>query len=160
MRAEAPRFLADAMLGRLARWLRLLGVDCAYLPHLPDAALLALARCEGRILVTRDRELARRAGAHGCLLAETEIGAELRRVVTRFGLPAAPAFTRCLRCNRPVRPVHPAAARPFLPPAVGAGASPFTRCPACRRLYWRGGHARRAAARLEAMLGGTERGKA
>src|SRR5215207_8725140 len=56
---HSPHFLADAMLGRLARWLRVMGFDTAYDPALTDPALVALARRDGRVLLTRDRRLLR-----------------------------------------------------------------------------------------------------
>ncbi len=59
---RAPRFLVDAMLGRLARWLRLLGYDSVYFIHTADAELVRLARADGRIILTRDHGLARRRG--------------------------------------------------------------------------------------------------
>ncbi len=85
--ATAPRFLADAMLGRLARWLRVLGLDTAYDPAVPDSLLVSWARAEERILLTRDRALLAELGPLPALLVGPDAPLlQLREVVAAVGL--------------------------------------------------------------------------
>jgi uncharacterized protein with PIN domain len=151
-----PRFLADVMLERLARWLRAADVDTASAPPTaPDAAVRALAAAEGRVLLTRDRRLAeacaREGPARACHRVRADAPlAQLLEVAGAFGLgrPApAPAltFARCLVCNTPLRP-----APGDVLPAPAPPDRPLRECPNCGRVYWEGGHTRRMRAALAA----------
>jgi len=145
-----PRFFCDAMLGRLARWLRALGIDAAYQADIADADLVARARSQGRLVLTRDRRLAEEMGAERALLiAADRPVAQLREVFDGLGL-AVPErlFTRCTVCNAAVEPLPPEEARAHVPANVLARHAAFTRCPACGRVYWEGGHARRMRERM------------
>lgn len=137
---SAPRFLCDAMLGRLAKWLRLLGYDARYV-NLPDGDLVALARAEGRVLLTRDTELARRpeVGPHG-FIRHDRVQHQLRQVAVEFRLGPERAGTRCMRCNVVVEVLPRAAAAGRVPPHVWRTQQDFKRCPACGRIYWPGTH--------------------
>ena len=149
-----PLFAADAMLGRLARWLRVLGYDTTCDAQLADPDLVRAADAEGRVLLTRDRHLLRELRpAHSLELRQDEPLAQLRHVVQELGL-AGPRrlFTRCLLCNCVLQEVPAAEARPLLPPGVQALDGPVRRCPACRRLYWNGSHVRRMRAALQRGL--------
>jgi uncharacterized protein len=146
------RFVADAMLGRLARWLRAVGCDCVQLPlHAPDAELVALARSEDRVLLTRDRHLLRELRPPRWLeITSDEPLEQLRAVVARFGI-AKPAtyFTRCMVDNTPLHEVALTDVVDRVPPGAREVPGPFRECTACRRVYWRGSHARR----MERILG-------
>jgi uncharacterized protein with PIN domain len=144
-----PRFLCDEMLGKLARELRALGYDAAYARDRPDRAILERATTEDRLLVTRDRQLADRAGSRALLLATKDPAEQLAALVDRLELaPTAEAFlTRCLACN--VELV--AADRPEQLPDSQAGVDHW-RCPECDRLYWPGTHARDMLERLREHL--------
>ena len=148
--SAAPRFFCDAMLGRLARWLRALGFDTAYEADIADAELAARAAVEGRLVLTRDRRLAEEQGVEDVLVivAEQPV-AQLREVFTRLAL-AVPdrLFTRCTVCNTVVEPLPAGEARARVPPNVLARQTDFTRCPTCGRIYWEGGHAHRMRNRL------------
>jgi len=134
------RFVADAMLGRLARWLRILGYDTLYNAAWDDPYLVRLARAEGRVLLTRDTGLARRRGVR-VLLVEGEMLdeqiAHLRRVL---GIAARAAYSRCPVCNGELRPVSKEIMRGRVPPYVFATQQVFRVCPDCGRAYWRGTH--------------------
>ena len=135
-----PRFLCDAMLGRLARWLRLLGYDARY-ADLPDEALVALARVEGRVLLTRDTRLVRRpdVGPHG-FIRHDRVPEQLRQVAADFRLGPDRAGTRCLRCNVALEALPREGAAGRVPPHVWRTQHQFTRCPSCARIYWPGTH--------------------
>ena len=159
----APAFLADAMLGRLARWLRVLGYDTAFDPDLPDAALVRLAAGEGRVLLTRDRHLLRELRpARALEIREDTPLAQLREVIDALGLaPPRELFTRCLVCNTPLETVAASMAdagtlggalRDTIPPSARELDGPVRRCAGCGRTYWPGSHVRRMRAALEAAL--------
>jgi len=142
MREEmaTPRFLCDAMLGRLARWLRVLGYDAGY-ADLPDDGLVALARAEGRVLLTRDTRLIRRPDVGPCaFIRHDRVRDQLRQVAADCHLGPARAGTRCLRCNVALEDLPRDAAAGRVPPHVWRTHQQFTRCPSCARIYWPGTH--------------------
>lgn len=138
---EIRAFLADEMLGRLSRTLRLLGFDTEYVKGVEDAALLARADADGRALLTRDTQLAERARARGlaCVLVRAiEHEAQAREVLAALALVPDPArlMSRCSACNAELRP-----ARDDEAAAAPEGARPpFWRCDGCGKLYWEGSH--------------------
>jgi uncharacterized protein with PIN domain len=153
---EAPRFAADAMLGRLARWLRVLGWDTFYDIAVADPVLVRLAREEARVLLTRDRHLLRELRpALSFEVRQDDPLQQLRDLVQGLQL-AAPRelFTRCLLCNAALETMDPAEARPLLPEGVRELPRPVRRCPMCGRLYWEGSHVRRMRAAIERVLPG------
>jgi uncharacterized protein with PIN domain len=135
-----PRFLADAMLERLARWLRVLGFDAECAAG-PDGAIMERAAAEGRHLLTRDRRLAADAEALAPLLIlSNEPLEQLREVLERFDLPMPhDLFRRCMLCNV----------------ALVEEPSGHRRCPECGREYWEGFHTRRMRAALAQTFGGS-----
>ncbi|MEN3009693.1 MAG: Mut7-C RNAse domain-containing protein [Candidatus Bipolaricaulaceae bacterium] len=140
-------FAADAHLGKLARLLRLLGFDTVHSPTLSDEELVALAR-EGRILLTRDRELLKHgAVTHGYWVRSTVPLEQAREVVRRFDLAGKIApFTRCLRCNGVLRPLPPEEGKRRAPPKVAAWCTAYLECPSCGGLFWPGTHYPKLAA--------------
>jgi uncharacterized protein with PIN domain len=153
---EEVRFLADAMLGRLARWLRVLGFDTTYDPTAPDSELVARASAEGRLLLTRDRHLLRELRPARALEVQSSVPLEqLRQVVDGLQLSApAELFTRCILCNAPLTDV-PTEERASVVPLASQGLpGPVRRCDQCRRVYWHGSHVRRMRVALERALPG------
>ena len=154
-RAAAPvagplAFIADAHLGGLGRFLRMLGFDTVHEPRLADAEIRALALAEARIVLTRDRDLLKcRDIARGCYVRALKPEAQLREVVARYGLaPAARPFTRCLHCNLPLAAVDKAVIAHRLPPKVAELHQRFTYCSGCGRIYWPGSHYARMCSAL------------
>jgi uncharacterized protein with PIN domain len=153
-RAPGPRFLVDQNVASLARRLRWLGYDAADDPDADDAALVARAQREGRMLLTRDRGILRRrqvaAGAVAALwIASDDPWRQLGQVVRETGIdPERYAFSRCVRCNVALEEVPRHEAVAAVPPFVGRTQEHFTRCPRCRRFYWRGTHWQRMRAQL------------
>ena len=150
---DTPRFLCDAMLGRLATWLRVLGYDARYAGELPDAALVALARVEGRVLLTRDTRLVRRRsiGPHA-FISSDRVWDQVREVAERFRLDMAGRVgTRCLRCNVALESFPREAAADRVPPYVWQTQQAFRRCPSCDRVYWAGTHRAHMAATLRGL---------
>ena len=149
---EALRFLADAMLGRLARWLRILGHDVEYFRG-EDDDLLRRVCCEGRILLTRDTGLLRRRGLPPHLFIQSDhVMDQLRQVVTVLHLdPAAPPTRRCLCCNAILEPRHKAEVQGLVPEFVWSHHQAFWGCPRCRRIFWAGTHRRRMEEAIKAL---------
>jgi len=137
-----PRFLADVHLGKLARLLRLLGLDCAYDRRADDAGLLSRSLGEGRILLTRDRRLLmRRELSHGICIRSADPEEQCRQVVRRVQLEQRIApFTRCLACNGPVEAVPKEAVIDRIPERTKRFVRDFRRCGSCGRTYWKGAH--------------------
>ena len=137
-----PCFMADAMLGRLARWLRILGFDTAYEAHIDDGDLVRRAVRQRRIILTRDRRLPDQWRVSGIHLLETETPmAQLREIEAAHAICRdARPFTRCSRCNTGLRPANREDVRGEIPPRVLLDHERFLRCPRCRRVYWNGSH--------------------
>ena len=151
-----PRFAADAMLGRLARWLRVLGYDTFYDIAVADPVLVRLAEQEQRLLLTRDRHLLRELRpARALEVRQNDPLQQLADLVLELRLSPPPElFTRCLLCNAALQAMDPAEARPLLPEGVRDLPGPVRRCPVCGRLYWDGSHVRRMRAAIERVLPG------
>jgi uncharacterized protein with PIN domain len=146
------RFLCDEMLVRLARLLRAAGYD-TYLASggEADAALLHLAREEGRMVLTRDKRLAAAASPDSVLIEG--LGVEQEALSLSDAVPIgwdADPFSRCVMDNARLREAS-AQEVARMPASVRTGEGPFRACPACGRLYWPGSHVRRMNARLAAI---------
>jgi uncharacterized protein with PIN domain len=146
-----PRFLCDAMLGSLARWLRLCGYDCLYLGTEPeDAELARIAAAEGRWLLTRDRDLAA-AGPRTQMVVAEDLEDQIAEVLTRHRLPMPEDLegSRCSECNGQLEDVSAADVEALVPPYVLATAHRFRRCDSCGRIYWPGTHGERIRTRFD-----------
>jgi uncharacterized protein with PIN domain len=152
---ERPRFLADVMLGKLAKWLRLLGYDTLYSTNADDMDLVRVALAQGRILLTRDVELTHRRGVNTLLIRNELIREQLREVLRLLDLGASVelnepgAFSRCVVCNQVLRKVDRISVENRVPPYVYQTLTQFTECPECGRVYWRGSHWARIVAEIE-----------
>ncbi len=148
------KFLADAMLGRLAKWLRILGYDTAYFSQIEDSELVRIARAEGRMLLTRDRELARRKG-FSCLLIESDrFEEQMRQLLRDLDLDVDSSSSRCARCNTALRPVGKEEVEERVPPYVLRRHEHFSLCPRCDKVYWRGTHWQRMWQRVDEIRRG------
>jgi len=138
-----PRFLLDVHLGRLARWLRILGLDAAYRNDAGDKELADAATREARVLLTQDRGLLRRHDV-GCaaFVQGARTGEQLRDVLDRFAPPLDP-WTRCPTCNGVLAAVPKQDVLAALQPGTARTYDSFARCGSCGQVYWRGAHARR-----------------
>ncbi len=145
------RLVADAMLGRLAKWLRMLGYDTLYWRG-DDAGLVRLALVENRLLLTRDTRLPSRLPPGRTLLIESDHYEEqIGQVAGRLGVPPQIGH-RCLRCNDPLEPAAKGEVRGEVPEFVWQRHDRFARCFRCRRVYWEGTHYARMMAVLERLV--------
>jgi len=149
------RFFVDAMLGRLATWLRVLGMDVQYERAIEDNVLIERAITEDRVVLTRDRLLARRRLLRGrvFLVHHDHVEDQLKEVVGRFGVEPERFFTRCVRCNAPLRALPAGAAEGRVPPYVFRTQRSFSTCPVCGRIYWQGTHREKMEKKIREMLG-------
>jgi len=137
-----PRFIADVHLGKLVRLLRLLGLDIVEFAGEEDAALVKAALKEGRIILTRDRDLLKRgAVTHGYWVRSTDPVEQAREVVRRFDLRSqARPFTRCVSCNGLLVWVKKEKVIDRIPPKTARWQDEYLICTDCGKLYWRGTH--------------------
>ena len=152
--AGAPRFVADAHLGGLARMLRMLGYDTVFRNDLHDREIRELAADEDRIVLTRDRELLKcRTIARGCFVHALKPEEQLREVVGRLRLAhTARPFTLCLHCNLPLRSVAKTEVLARLPENAARYYDRFCTCVGCQRVFWEGSHWKRMQALLEDLI--------
>ncbi len=140
--AVEPRFVLDGHLGRLASYLRMLGLDCLYSANADDSELASTAISDQRILVSRDRRLLmRKAITAGYLVRSLEPRVQLDEVVHRYPVrPWIRPFKRCIRCNQLLEPVPKADILDRLQPLTRRYFDEFRICTGCRQIYWKGSH--------------------
>jgi hypothetical protein len=144
-----PRFIADVMVGKLVRWLRVLGFDVAYSNRFEDDEIIRIAEAENRVILTRDTGLAARPGRAQCLFIESgDYEEQVQQVLQTFGLKEFDVFSRCLECNVPLTSVDKEAVFEKVPPYVYLTQERFAVCPSCHRVYWHGTHADEMLKRL------------
>jgi uncharacterized protein with PIN domain/sulfur carrier protein ThiS len=144
------RFVLDGHLHKLARALRLLGFDAEVPRDVRDRALIARSLSEGRIILTRDRELLKNAAiTRGYWVRAADPRTQVVEVLDRFDLRAsARPFTRCTVCNGDLVATARDEAAREVPPRVLERRRDYRRCSRCGKLYWEGTH----VARLEAFV--------
>jgi uncharacterized protein with PIN domain len=140
-----PRFCADRNLGRLAKWLRILGFDTLYLRSSTDAALLS-ERDAGRIVLTRKTSLKGQPGV--VFVAPNDPHEQLKRVAAALKLAPEARLSRCSVCNAPLAAARPEEVEAAVPEHVRLTQREFRRCPVCGRVYWPGSHVERMRAFL------------
>lgn len=134
-------FVADVMVGKLARWLRVLGFDVLYSNKYGDDEIIRISDGQNRLILTRDVQLASRRPANQCLLIESgDYKEQLRQVLGSLDLKDFKAFSRCLECNARLEEVEKEAVFDKVPPFVYLTQDRFARCPQCERIYWQGTH--------------------
>lgn len=147
------RFVLDGHLGKLAKRLRLVGLDAICPAGTSDDELADLAAREGRVLLTRDHALLkRRVVAHGYSIRDTDPHRQLVEVLQRFGPLALEPFSRCLRCNTELREVLKSLVESRLPPRTRQLYDRFQMCRGCGRIYWQGSHWMRLVHAVDAAI--------
>ncbi|MDQ4058793.1 MAG: Mut7-C ubiquitin/RNAse domain-containing protein [Actinomycetota bacterium] len=146
------RFVLDANLGTLARYLRLCGFDTLFRNDIDDDELAATSHAEGRVLLTRDvGVLKRKVVTHGYFVRATSPRDQLVEVVRRFDLSGdLRPFTRCMRCNTELVRVEVQDVIDELEPGTARCYDEFLRCSGCGGVYWRGAHYERLLALVDA----------
>jgi len=144
---RVPRFILDVHLGRLARYLRMLGFDALYDAGYSDATIATIGAKDGRTILTRDKGLLKRNQVtRGYWLRHHDPRAQIAEVVAAFQLGSlVKVFTRCMVCNHELETVVESTVRDQLPAGLRGRFGRLSRCPGCRRLYWPGSHYERLA---------------
>jgi uncharacterized protein with PIN domain len=139
------RFTADCNLGKLSKWLRILGYDTLYDRGNADETFLRKAGDAGRIALTRRRDLARRPES-GCIVVVSadHVDMQIGEVLEALSLEPDPAkrMTRCLRCNAPLEEVSKESVTGLVPAYVCGICTQFRICRLCGRIFWPGTHPR------------------
>ena len=148
-------FIADCMLGKLARWLRIIGCDTEYFPAIGDAELVERGARPGRLILPRDTLLIRRrkARANHLFIHSDHFRDQLRQVVRDLSLdPFARFLSRCIECNDQLRPIEKTKLARSIPDYVHMTHDRFSTCPSCRRIYWEGTQRERMMEELRHIL--------
>jgi uncharacterized protein with PIN domain len=147
------KFVADKMLGRLVRWLRIIGQDVTYGTHLSGNGLVRAARKEERLILTRDRRIGKRSNAPEHLLIQSDhFREQLKQVVQKFDLDVrGKIFTRCVQCNNPLDPIAKETVKDQVPSYVFATQETFSFCRECQHIYWPATHLEKMLDELRAL---------
>jgi uncharacterized protein len=153
--SDNPRFIADATLARLAKWLRILGYDTTLYPAEAGRPMLRIADSEKRIVLTRRGDMLERQFSGILYLVESkDSNAQLNEVLKKFSLTIDQdkMFTICLLCNEKLISVTKEEVHDQVPPFVFENYSAYTKCPSCGRIYWPGTHQRNSRQSLEKYI--------
>jgi uncharacterized protein with PIN domain len=148
-----PLFLVDRTAGKLARWMRILGLDTDYIATCDIPPIVKLARQSGRTVVTRNAGLVDRLG-EGILLKSDALEEQVRQVVMTVGRENLAFFSRCSVCNVELDRIEKRNVEGRIPEHVYKTQDEFAICPACGRYYWQGTHWDKMKAEIERMVGG------
>ncbi len=142
------------MLGKLAKWLKILGFDAVFFSKIEDDALLEIAKAEDRILLTRDTGLIERAKKAKSLFIESENWrTQVEQVLDVFDLwPDVKPNSRCIECNVRIKDLPREKARNLVTPFVFENADTFALCPDCGRVFWRGTHLKDMESKIDDFL--------
>jgi uncharacterized protein with PIN domain len=148
------RFIADGMLGKLARWLRMLGHDVHYYRDSEDKRLLEMAKTDKRVLLTRDLELYQRAktqAVEAVFVEAADEAGKLADLASRFGfkLEIDLSISRCPKCNEMIRAVSKEDVVHQIPELTSTYYDEFWKCLGCGQVYWRGAHWKKIEKTLE-----------
>ena len=152
---EEIKFLVDRMLGRLVKWLRILGYDTTYPSFENDLSLILIARQENRILLTRDTNLIKRRNICDFLFIKSNKWEEqLLEVIKGMKLEIdfdSKIFSRCSLCNAPTKDIDKKEVKARVPPYVFLTQDKFVYCPSCKKYYWKGTHWQRMAEKIKKL---------
>jgi uncharacterized protein with PIN domain len=145
-------FAADRMLGRLVKWLRVIGQDVIYGPHLCGYGLIRAARAEDRLILTRDQSLVKKQPPDYLFIESDHYRDQLKQVVEQCHLKLdEKKFTRCLECNALLQPRSKDSVEKLVPPYVFSTQEKFSWCSQCGRIYWPATHQQRMIEELREL---------
>ena len=152
------KFIVDNNVGKLAKWLRLMGYDTVFFNGSNDSHMIATALAEDRVILTRDTQIMkRRVVTNGqlkaILIKSDEPEQQMQQVIATLNLDCQyRPFTICLECNQPLLERSKQQVKDLVPPYVFQTQSQFMECPACHRIYWRGTHWQAMTKKLEKFV--------
>jgi uncharacterized protein with PIN domain len=145
--------------GKLARWLRMLGFDSVFFSGEDDSQMVRQALTESRILLTRDTGIMKRRVVNSgrlkaVLFKSEEPGQQMQQLVSSLDIKAqSRPFTICLECNQQLINKSPAEVKDKVPPYVYKTQKQYMECPLCHRIYWRGTHWQAMLNKLKKTVG-------
>jgi len=155
---NAVRFIVDHNVGKLARWLRMMGYDTLFFNGDDDSRMIATALAEGRVILTRDTRIMERRLVTTGRLKAILIGYEtpelqIKQVIETLNLDIHfRPFSICLECNQPLAERSREQVRERVPPYVYQTQEQYMECPVCHRIYWRGTHWQAMTRKLERFM--------
>ncbi|MCU0406744.1 MAG: Mut7-C ubiquitin/RNAse domain-containing protein [Ignavibacteriaceae bacterium] len=148
-----PKFVADVHLGKLTKYLRMIGLDVLYKNNFEDDEIVSISLKEKRAILTKDRGILKRNEVtHGYWIRTTKAEAQAKEVLERFNLQKEiKEFSRCIECNDLLEPIKKEEIINQLPPKVKQTKEEFRFCPSCKKIYWKGTHYRRMLAFVQSI---------
>ena len=154
------KFIVDNNVGKLAKWLRIMGYDAVFFNAEDDSNMIATALAEGRVILTRDTQIMKRRVVTSGQLKAIFINSDkpeqqMHQIITTMNLNCQyRPFTICLECNQPLEKRSKQQVEDLVPPYVFQTQSQFVECPACHRIYWKGTHWQSMTRKLEKFMKG------
>jgi uncharacterized protein with PIN domain len=151
------RFIVDENVGKLARWLRMMGFDSLFFNGEDDSQMVKQALAEDRVLLTRDTGIMKRrviinGRLKAVLMESEEPERQMQQLMAALNIKEhSRPFTLCLECNQPLVDRSPAEVKDRVPPYVYKTQTQYMECPECRRIYWRGTHWKAMLSKLEKL---------
>ena len=145
-------------MGKLAKWLRIMGYDTLFFNGSDDSGMIAIALAEDRVILTRDTQIMKRrvvtsGQLKAILIQSDEPERQMRQVIDSLNLDwQFKPFTICLECNQPLVERSKQQVSNLVPPYVFQTQSQYMECPACHRIYWRGTHWQAMTKKLEKLM--------
>jgi len=155
------KFIADNNVGKLAKWLRMMGYDTLLFDGSDDARMIAIALAEGRVILTRDTQIMKRGvitkGRLKAILPQSdEPELQMHQVIDNLNLDCRfKPFSICLECNQPLTEKSKEQVKGLVPPYVFKTQNQYMECPRCHRIYWRGTHWQRMREKLSKFRKGS-----
>ncbi len=151
-------FICDVMLGKLAKYLRIAGIDTIYNLFFMQYHLFSIAADEHRIILTRRTEPIKSDSSSYYFVKSNDPHEQLHEVISHFNLHLYKSrfFTLCLLCNKSLQKIEKAAVRKIVPDYVFSTINDFSQCPCCKKIYWKGTHYNNMLHQLNVLLQGTE----
>jgi hypothetical protein len=146
--------------GKLAKWLRMMGYDALFFEGSSDSQMIAMAMAENRVILTRDTQIMRRrvvtnGRLKAVLIQSDEPEQQMRQIMDTLRLDCQfQPFSICLECNQPLVERSREQVKDQVPPYVFQTQSQYMECPACHRIYWRGTHWQAMTRKLEHLVKG------
>ncbi len=148
------KFIVDNNVGKLAKWLRMMGYDTLFFNGSNDSRMIAIALAEGRVVLTKDTQIMKRGvitkGRLKAILPQSdEPELQMRQVIDSLNLDCQfKPFSICLECNQPLEEKSKERVEGLVPPYVFQTQNQYMQCPGCHRIYWRGTHWQRMREKL------------
>ncbi len=154
------KFIVDNNVGKLAKWLRIMGYDTLFFDGRNDSHLIATALADGRVILTRDTQIMKRrvvtsGQLKAILITSDEPELQMPQVIETLNLDCQfRPFAICLECNQPLLERSKQQVKDLVPPYVFQTQSQYMECPACHRIYWRGTHWEAMTGKLKKLVEG------